>query len=238
MLRLALLSVLILPAFSLTAMADEGVHLFILSGQSNMGGLDPDISFVPTVEKEFGKDNVIVIKDAVGGQPIRRWYKEWKPANGPKPEKNGDLYDRLIKKVQTAIKGKKIASVSFSWMQGERDARERHGSVYAASLKGICDQLKQDLGRNDLNVVIGRLSDYGVKKGKYGDWNKIREIQVQFAKDNPRTEWVDTDDLNDGKNRKGKDIKDDLHYSVEGYKTFGTRLAEKSIKLIKQHASK
>ena len=228
--------VLYLFVLSPLASAEDGIHLFLLSGQSNMGGLDPEISFVPTVQEKYGKDNVIVIKDAVGGQPIRRWFKGWKPANGPAPEKTGDLYDRLLVKTRKAIEGKKIASVSFSWMQGERDAREKHGDVYAASLKGIVDQLKADLNRNDINVVIGRLSDFGNKNKSYGHWNQIRQIQVDFAKTNPRVEWVDTDDLNDGKNKKGKDIKDDLHYSVEGYKTFGKRLAEKSIALIEQHS--
>lgn len=50
---------------------------------------------------------------------------------------------------------------------------------------------------------------------------------------NPRFAWVDTDDLNDGKNRQGKDITDDLHYSGEGYKTFGRRMAEAALRLIK-----
>ena len=38
------------------------VHLFILSGQSNMAGLNPDLSFTPRVEQHFGKDRVIVVK--------------------------------------------------------------------------------------------------------------------------------------------------------------------------------
>ena len=44
--------------------------------------------------------------------------------------------------------------------------------------------------------------------------------------------WVNTDDLNDGKNRKGKPIKNDLHYSGEGYKTLGERFAKSALELI------
>ncbi|MFC1497420.1 sialate O-acetylesterase, partial [Verrucomicrobiota bacterium] len=58
------------------------LHLFILSGQSNMAKLNHKVSFLPTVEKEFSAQNVIVVKDAHGAQPIRRWYKKWKPAEG------------------------------------------------------------------------------------------------------------------------------------------------------------
>jgi hypothetical protein len=92
---------LLVLATLLPAAAADKVHLFILSGQSNMAGLNPDISFTPTLKKEFSKDTVIVIKDAVGGQPIRRWYKQWKPACGEVAKGNGDLYDRLMGKVRS-----------------------------------------------------------------------------------------------------------------------------------------
>ena len=53
-----------------------GKHLFILSGQSNMVGLRPNESFKPMVDREFGKQNVIVVKDAHSGQPIQRLVQE------------------------------------------------------------------------------------------------------------------------------------------------------------------
>ncbi|MEZ6142922.1 MAG: sialate O-acetylesterase [Zavarzinella sp.] len=225
----------VLLATMLAANADDkGKHLFILSGQSNMAGLDPNISFTPTVEEAFGKDQVIVVKSAQGGQPIRRWYKKWKPLNGEMPKGNGDLYDLMMTKVNAAVKGEKLASVTFLWMQGERDAREKHGDVYAESLQGVLGQLSEDLGRKDIHVVIGRLSDHGNSNKTYGDWTKIREVQVKFAENTPRGAWVDTDDLNDGKNKSGKEIKNDLHYSVEGYRILGERFATKSIELIRK----
>jgi len=213
--------------------AAEGKHLFILSGQSNMAGLKPQESFTPTVEKEFGKDKVIIVHNAQGGQPIRRWYKEWKPGGGKVAENNGDLYAQLIAKVKVATKGQKIETVTFLWMQGERDAKEGHGSVYEESLKGLIKQFATDLEHKDVNVVIGRLSDYGTKKNGGKDWEKIRKVQEKVATDAAKGAWVDTDDLNDGKARGGKEIQDDLHYSAEGYVTFGKRLADAAIKLIK-----
>ena len=213
---------------------EKDKHLFILSGQSNMAGLDPNISFTPAVEAEFGKNKVTVVKDALGGQPIRRWYKKWKPAQGDGPKATGDLYDRLMKKVYTAIKGKQFTTVTFVWMQGERDAREEHGEVYADSLKGLVDQLAMDLELEDLNFVIGRLSDFDMKNETYPHWTMVRKAQVEFAEADPNCAWVNTDDLNDGKNQKGEQIKDDLHYSVEGYKLLGKRFAEKAIELIKK----
>jgi len=212
--------------------ADEGTNLFILSGQSNMAGLDPNQSFTPAVMKEFGKDNVIVVKEARGGEPIRSWYKKWKPAQGDQPKAGGGLYDSLMAKVNAAVKGKKIKTVTFVWMQGERDAREKHGEVYAASLRGLIEQLSTDLGRKDVNFVIGRISDFDMQDKTYPHWTMVRKAQVEVAEADPRGSWVDTDDLNDGKNSQGKDIKDDLHCSVEGYRILGERLAQKAIVLI------
>lgn len=214
------------------ANVDAGNHLFILSGQSNMQGLRPAESFTPAVEKAFGKDNVIVVFDALGGQPIRRWYKNWKPANGDGPAATGDLYDRLMKKVGAATKGKEIDSVTFVWMQGERDAREKHGDVYGASLKGLVKQVQTDLKRDSIHVVIGRLSDFDLQNKTYAHWTKIRKVQTEVADSLPSGAWVDTDDLNDGKNRKGKEISNDLHMSGEGYTILGQRFADAAIKLI------
>ncbi len=212
------------------AHAEEGKHLFILSGQSNMRDLKPQESFTPAVEAAFGKDAVIVVKIARGGMPIRRWYKDWKPAPGRNiagGEKVwGDLYDRLMKSVNSAIEGQKLASVTFVWMQGERDARELHGEVYAASFMGVIEQLQKDLGRDDVNFVMGRLSDMDMENKRFPHWTLVREQQVQVAEASERGAWVDTDDLS----MKG----DNLHYDKDGYKELGQRFAEKAIALIKE----
>lgn len=204
---------------------EKGKHLFILSGQSNMAGLNPSTTFTPAVEKEFGKENVIVIKDALGGQPISRWYR--------KDAKNGgDLYQRLMKKVHEAIKDQKIQTLTFIWMQGERDAREKRGETYADNLKGLIQQLRDELKRPDVNFVIGRISDFDMENKKYQHWTLVRDAQVKVAEGDKLGAWIDTDDLNDGKSRQGREIKNDLHMSAKGYDTMGERFAAKAIELI------
>ncbi|MBC2603186.1 sialate O-acetylesterase [Puniceicoccus vermicola] len=227
-------SVLLFVLFFMTSLNAQDLekHLFILSGQSNMARLNPKLTFTPTVEAAFGKENVVVVKDAMGGRPIRLWYKDWKPREGDEPKATGELYDRLMKKVNAAAKGQEFETVTFIWMQGERDASEGHGEVYAESLNGLIHQLSEDLGRDDLYFVIGRLSDFDMMNVKYPHWTMVREAQVQLAEASPRGTWVDTDDLNDGIDRKGNVLENDLHYSPEGYKILGTRFAEESIALI------
>ena len=203
----------------------KGKHLFILSGQSNMALLNPFQVFKPAVLKAFGKENIIVVKDAQSGQPIRRWHKKWKPAKGEAPENNGDLYTRLMLKVNKAIKEESLKSVTFIWMQGESDAKKEYGDVYAKSLKGLLDQLKTDLDHQDIKVVIGRISDFDMENKKFAHWTKVRKAQEEVAKADPAIEIVDTDDLNGDK--------DALHYNKDGYKILGKRFAEKAIELIK-----
>ncbi len=225
---------LCLSAFTILSSGSkqEGKHLFILSGQSNMKLLRPEESFTPAIKEKFGEENVIVVKDAEGGKPIRRWYRDWKPLEGNDPKAQADLYDSLMAKIYPAIENEKIATVTFIWMQGERDAKEKLGEVYEESLTGLYRQLSNDLERKDINFIIGRLSDFDMLNEKYLHWTMIRDIQVKVAESNPHFNWINTDDLNDGVDRKGKEIKNDLHMSEEGYIIMGRRFADKSIELI------
>lgn len=216
---------------NLKVMADEdgkkpSCHLFILSGQSNMAGLDPNLSFTPMVEEAFGKENVVVVKDALGGQPIRRWIPNWKDANGKSYPKTGDLYERLMKKVYSELGDRSTASVTFVWMQGERDAREKHGDVYGKSFKELVSQVTRDVKKESINVVIGRLSDFDMKDERYPHWTKVRKAQYEFAKKHKNATCIDTDKLNGEK--------DDLHYTKEGYVKLGALFAESAIKQIQK----
>jgi len=232
-------SILALIGFTIltfVANAGSGKHLFILSGQSNMEGMHYDKDFTPFIRSKFGASNIIVVWDAKGGKPISRWYKDWTSVTGEQPKIRGDLYNRLMKKVQTAIEDQKIKTITFIWMQGENDARDGNGDVYGSSLSGLVQQLEHDMQRKDINVIIGRISDHDLENKKFPHWIKVRNEQVRFIKSYKRGAWVDTDDLNDGLNRRGEPISNDLHYSKSGYEILGRRFAEKSIELIQKWA--
>lgn len=212
-----------------------GKHLFILSGQSNMARLNHQACFNPWVEKAFGKNRVIVVKDAMGSQPIYRWYKGWNPDQADTAVIRGELYDTLMRKVWAQIENNRIKTVTFVWMQGERDARMGWGSVYEESLRGLYRQLSEDLKRSDVNFVIGRLNDFDLPCEKYQHWNLVRAAQMKVGASDPRFTWVNTDDLNDGLNEQGKEIVNDLHLSVKGYEELGKRFAEGAIQIIRKH---
>ncbi|MBK72421.1 MAG: acetyl xylan esterase [Verrucomicrobiales bacterium] len=215
----------------------EEKNLFILSGQSNMAGMDESLTFTPAVTKAFGKDGVIVVKNANSGQSIRSWAKtnheDPPPTRGRVPKVRGELYDPLIKKVKTASEGESLKTATLVWMQGELDL---NNTAYDAYLKELLQQLQADLAFKEINIVIERISDSGLDNPKRLEGRlNIRKVQKTFAEAHPRGTWVDTDDLND--REVGGKVIHDLHYTKESYRTLGARFAEKAIGLIKRLAA-
>ena len=235
-----LLTVLFCLSLPLIA-ADKPVHLFILSGQSNMQGMDPETGFLPEAKKLFDGEQVVYIKVAKGGQPICRWLEEWTDI----AEKNGvdartrkrilkdkgvEFYQPILDQYKEMLKKHpKPASVTFCWMQGERDANGGGQPAYKDALKALITKLRRDLERPDMNIVIGRLSDAGQKKES---WGAMRKIQMEIVNEDPSGAWVDCDDLND-KMKDGK-TQNAVHYErPEGYITLGRRFARQGYALIK-----
>jgi len=213
--------------------ADETrpAHLFLLSGQSNMARLDPAQVFIPAIEQHFGAENVVIVKVAQGGQPIRRWYKDWKVTGDQKPTEIGDLYEQLLKAAEKELNGRPIKSVTLVWMQGERDASERLSAHYEEAFLGMVKQIKTDFEVDEINYAIGRLSDAGLGKK---DWDSIRDVQKKLGESGPRTAWINTDDLNDDNvGKDGKPLKpNNLHYSKKGYRLLAERFAGKAIEML------
>ena len=221
----------VITGFGLLKAEVSGKHLFILSGQSNMARFKPALWFTPGISKELGADNVIVIFHAQGGQPISKWYKEWKSSKGETDPDAGKIYDAMMEVTQTKIDGEKIQTVTFIWMQGEADSKAKNSDVYLASLNGLKKQLEEDLQRTDINFIIGRLSDSGFfrrrdkKRVENLHWEEIRKAQQSFADASQRAVWIDTDDLNGEKN--------ELHLiKPDGYSMLGERYVDAALKLL------
>ena len=218
-------------------------HLFILSGQSNMAALNPKVAFIPAVEKEYGKENVLVVKSAKSGRPIRMWskdfrypkghrkFEQYKNPNEKKREKFGELYDVLINAVNEAKGDKEYDTVTFCWMQGEADAMGMLAASYEAAFKGILSQLKNDLKKDKIYFVIARINDADMNDEMFKHWTKIRDVQVKLAEEDDHGQWIDCDDLNI-EFKEGLNIKKYVHNTRVGYKKMGERFAEKAIALI------
>lgn len=206
-------------------------HLFILSGQSNMQRLKVAQSFAPIVAKALGSDRVLIVKEAWGGQPIRRWCKDWHAVPGvawPDREHrrlSGDLYQRLMQQVTAAVAGQSISGVSFIWMQGEEDAVEHLAAAYQSNLQALLKQLCDDLNiSNELQLVLGKLNDYGLDSPLQLYWRQVQAAQVQIAAERADTALVLTSDLSLAE--------DGLHFSGDGYHQLGQRFAAAALKLL------
>ena len=240
---------ILIPLLSATIFLNSGalasaekakpVHVFILSGQSNMAGMKPEAGFVPEAKELFADGEVVYLKVSRGGQPIRLWVEEWpeiakkhgldKAAEAAKAK--GTVYYQPILDQYAKIleKHPEPASVTFCWMQGERDAKEKLDAAYADAMKQLIANLRRDLKQPEMNFVIGRLSDFG--KPDFKEWENVRQAQVAVAEADPRGAWVDCDDLNDKEGKDGK-TRDDLHYTKEGYELLGRRYARQGKALV------
>ena len=234
--HLPILFVAVLGFASTSPAADKPVHIFILSGQSNMAGMNPKLGFEPEAKELFADAEVVYIKIAQGGQPIRFWVNQWndiaeKHGLNAKLSEGGrkDFYAQILQKYK-ALKERypNPRSVTFCWMQGERDAREKLSSAYSDALTQLIKNLRSDLQHPEMNFVIGRLSDFG--KDDNTHWQHVRKVQVDVAAKDPRGAWVDCDDLNDKEKNGVK--RNDLHYTKEGYELLGRRYVRQAKAMI------
>ena len=232
MFRSALTALAVVVAMTRPASsADKPVHLFILSGQSNMAGMNPKAGFEQEAAKLFPDADVPYIKVARGGRPIRLWVRQWndiaKKHRLKTMSKGTEYYEPILKQFKAIVeKHPKLTSVTFCWMQGERDAREKLSVAYEEALGTLIANLRRDLKQPEMNFVIGRLSDFGSTP----DWAAVRKAQVSLAEKDPRGAWVDCDDLNDKEKNGVK--RNDLHYTKAGYELLGRRFVRQAKALI------
>ena len=219
---------------------DKPVHLFVLSGQSNMQGMDPKTGFMTEAKKLFKDEKVVYIKVAKGGQPICRWLEKWEDIAKKKGldekhrqriRKGGkvEFYQPILDQYKEMLKKYlKFESVTFCWMQGERDANGGAHAAYKDALKQLISNLRRDLKRPDMNIVIGRIGDYALDRPSCV---AVRKAQYEIANEDPRGAWIDVDDLND-RMVKGK-MQSVVHYNrPKGYVVLGQRFARQGYALV------
>lgn len=224
------LTSIVVMAKEKSSMVEKSGHLFILSGQSNMtAGLEK--GFTDVLTKALGDDQVTVVRSMKSGRGIRFWVKDYElPAGHHAHRKltggNGEEYPKLLQAVKNIGDATKFKTVTFIWMQGESDAGRNLAAAYEKSFKTLHQQLKADLGLENMYFVIGRISDFGLRGESKEGWQLMREVQVHIAESDKLGAWIDTDDLNGGdeKNPQGE-----LHYPSEECPKLGERFGKKAL---------
>ena len=237
-LRLHVLSLLAILLAANLESANAGNHLFILSGQSNMTGTVRD-AFAERVQQHFGEQNAVVVMRMKSGRGIRFWVADYAQPKGrdlstKKMNSNGQEYEPLIQTAKGAAKKATFDTVGFVWMQGESDANNRLSAVYEQSFVKLTAQLKNDLNRNDMYYVIGRINDYARDRPDNEHWRRVRGAQVRLGEITGNA-WIDTDDLNGGDEDQPQG---NIHFPRQGARTLGQRFADKAIELIEKRELK
>lgn len=220
-------------------LARKPVHVFIFTGQSNISHMDPETGFLPEAKTLFRNEEIVHFQVAKGGAPLCRWVKEWDDIAERKgmsaklrrefvEGQDDEFYQQILQRYRSVLaKHPQPTSVTLCWMQGERDANAAGHAAYKEALKLLLSKLRRDLKSPELNVVVGRIGDYGLGRPSCV---AVRKAQREIALEDPRGAWIDCDDLNDRKVN-GK-IRNSVTFTKIGYQILGRRFARQAHALV------
>lgn len=235
---------------SATPPAKENFHVYLLLGQSNMAGRDtrelaaqvdnprvlalapddrwtvardpihakigrtepgagPGIPFALAMLAADPRISIGLVPCAVGGSPLRRWVK------------GGDLYAQALARAQTASATGTLQGIL--WHQGETDSdKSDTADTYETRLAQMFADLRHDLGRPDLPIVVGQLGEF-VAKEKHPHVDTVRAALARIPAAVPRVGFADSAGLG----HKG----DALHFDAAASRELGRRLASAMLAL-------
>ena len=192
-----------------------------------------ELSFANKLKALYPNEKIAIIKYSRGGTSIdslcARQYGCWEPDY--KGTTGVNQYDHFLTTIKNALSIKDIDKdgkedvlipSGIIWMQGESDAECVQGAAerYYYNLKRLMDLMRASFHKDDLPVVLGKISDSG--KNENGKIWKYGEL-IQFAQE----EYV----RKDGNAAIVRDTKyyqhsDPWHYNSEGYLDLGKKFAE------------
>ena len=174
-------------------------------------GVGPGLSFAQAMLKANPEVTIGLIACAVGGSPLERWSK------------GGDLYEQAVARAKAASTDGVLAGVL--WHQGETDSdKPPWADTYEASLIRMIAELRADLGRPDLPVVVGQLGEF-LTVEKHPGIETVRAALKRIPALVPHTGYVDSAGLV----HKG----DALHFDTASARQLGLRYAEAMLKIAK-----
>jgi len=190
------------------AKSEEGYHLYLLVGQSNMAGrgvigeIDTTIHprvFALNINDEFipAKEPLHFDKSNRGVGPGFEFGKVMASANSKakiglipaavggtkisywEPHSPKGLYEEAIRKTRIAMEYGKLKGII--WQQGESDSNIKDAPLYKERLIKLLTTFRNDLGDDTLPIVIGGLGDF-LKSERFKDINKaLQEAANQIG---------------------------------------------------------
>ena len=197
-----------------------------------------ELSFAKKLQRLYPNEKIALIKYSRGGTSIdslaATQFGSWEP------DYNGNTginqYDHFLNTVKSALSiadidgdGQKDVLVPYGiiWMQGEADAShtEHIANNYYHNLKRLMDLMRASFLKDDLPVVIGKISDsWNDKDGKVWDYGDLVEYaQEKYAKNDKKAAII--------RNTRYYKYSDPWHYDSQGYIDLGEKFAEAIFKL-------
>jgi hypothetical protein len=191
-----------------------------------------ELSFAKKLKEYYPNEKIAIIKYARGGISIDSLAAgRWGSLEPDYRGKNGiNQYDHFLRTVRLAFDDRDIDNdgtedylipSGIIWMQGESDSyKEDVANRYFDNLKRLMDLMRAALHRDDLPVVIGKISDSGNNKAgkvwKYGEL--VQYAQEKYARTDQSAAIV--------RSTRHYNYYDTWHYDSPGYIDLGEKFAE------------
>ena len=232
-----------MPLFQISGEKQKKFPFILLMGQSNMEGAGYPVfpvyvSGVPRVlalnnELKWGKAQLPLGRGVSPGNVFARYYAQLHPdtqigyvqtAVGGKSLRQlspgGEFYDNALKCAKAAMESGEL--IAILWHQGESDSGNGN---YPEQLKTFVEQLRKDLGAEDIPFIVGELGRYD--RG----YTRFNENLKRIPELIPNSAVVSSEGLT----HRG----DELHLSGYSDEIFGCRYLMQYLKMCEpQHAEK
>lgn len=207
---------------------------FIVEGTQNKlsDRFGIELSFAHKIQHLYPNERIAIIKYSRGGTSIDSlaagrfgsWEPDYQGSNGI------NQYDHFLKTVRLAMKQKDIDGDGIEdelipsgilWMQGESDGvfTEEIAVKYYDNLKRLMDLIRATLRKDDLPVIIGKISDSNNDTdGKVWDYGElVQYAQEKYARNDPHAAIV--------RSTKHYQYSDKWHYDSKGFIDLGVQFA-------------
>ncbi len=164
----------------------------------------PEVGFSHAISRAYPHDTHIIIKTVATGSSIQQWMP------------GSRLYQGMLRQIQFTDISQHQKIDAIIWMQGEKDARNKHfASQYEANLGRLIIGLRNNLKSPRSLFIMGRINPqdpaFTMKK-------MVQNAQKNIQKNSANTVLVSTDGL-------GKTF-DHVHYDAKGQLELGKRFAQ------------
>ena len=182
----------------------------------------PEIAFSHRLAKAYPESTIAVIKTSAGGTGL---YKHWLPGKA--------MYKHFLKNINNALEQLQDSGVVYEicgmlWMQGETDSETVElASAYEDNLKVFFDGIRDQTGKKDLPIVMGRISSSILKETPwvFDHAEIVQKGQENVAKEDKRVSIINTDKL--------KTWTDNTHFDGESQIWLGEKMGKLMLRQIR-----